>query len=51
MEHIMSYRYCMIMADGGELDFGPSMHCPADMEDFPDDVHSYSVQTVENAVS
>lgn len=51
VDYIMSYRYFMIVADDGEVDFGPIVALPGGMKPFPDRGTLYAVDEVEAAVS
>lgn len=51
VDHTMSHRLFMIVADDGELDFGPNMTYPDKMEVFPHKKPPYSAQAVDKAVS
>eukprot|EP00171_Calliarthron_tuberculosum_P011397 IDg11397t1 len=51
VNHIMTYRQFLIVADDGAVDFGPSISLLSDMEPFPDDGPMYGVDAVDAAVN
>lgn len=51
VNRIMSYHNFAIVADDEELDFGPEMAYPDDMEECPDKGPLYSLEAMDKVVS